>query len=208
VGDLGGGTSEAPVERFRPTSGRVTGVLALVLVAAVVVIGLVDRTHGFPLPVVAVALLVGVLVWAAMLRPRVWATEEDLVLRNMLDTAWIPLAAIEKVVVRQVLAVSAGEKRYVSPAVGKSWRQTLKSSRARGAGDSDESSTDVRTASYPDFVEGRISRLAEEARAKRGIGLLSDEQLALAAGVRRRWAWPEVIGLVVAGLLVVLSLFV
>jgi hypothetical protein len=205
---MGGATSGEPVEIFRPTSGRVTGVLGLVLVVGVVVIGLVDRTHGFPLPVVAVALVIGVLVWAAMLRPRVWATEEDLVLRNMMHTAWIPLAAIEQVVVRQVLAVSAGEKRYVSPAVGRSWRQTLKSNRARGADDPEKASTDVRTPSYPDFVEERISRLAEEARARRGIGLLSDEQLALAAGVRRRWAWPELVGLVVAGVLFVLSLLV
>ena len=157
---------------------------------------------------VAGALVFGVLVWAAMLRPRVWATEEDLVLRNMLHTARIPLAAIEQVVVRQVLAVSAGEQRYVSPAIGKSLRQTLKSG-SPGEPATARAGDGRRTRRYPDFVEERISRLAEDARAKRGIGAA----LRRAAGARRRrahdrWAWPEIVGLVVAGLLFVLSLLV
>lgn len=201
----GSETSGEPVESFRPTSGRITGVLGLVLVALVVVLGLVYRTRGFPLPVVTAALVMGVLVWAAMLRPRVWATEEDLVLRNMMHTAWIPLAAIEQVAVRQVLAVSVGEKRYVSPAVGKSSRQTLKSNRAPTTAGAGETSTRAVTASYPEFVKERIVALAEAARAQHGVAMLSEEQLALGAGVRRRWAWPEVAGLVVATLLFVLS---
>ncbi|MCW2794210.1 MAG: hypothetical protein JWO76_3308 [Nocardioides sp.] len=192
--------NEEPVERFQPTSGRILGILGLVLAAGVIVIGLVDRDHGFPLPVVAGALAGGVLVWASMLRPRVWATQEHLVLRNMLHTAWLPLAAIEQVVVRQVLAVRVGEKRYVSPAVGRSWRQSIKTGRPTTAPDLAQS--------YPDFVEDRISRLAEDARAKAGVRLLSDEQLALASGVRRAWAWPEVVALVVSVGLFVLSLLV
>jgi hypothetical protein len=161
------------------------------------VLGLLNHDQGFPLPVVAAALMGAVLVWAAMLRPRVWATPEDLVMRNMLHTAWIPLAAIERIVVRQVLAVSAGEKRYVSPAIGRSWRQTVKAGRTPG--------TKEVAQSYPDFVEERISRLAEDARTRAGVGMLSDEQLALASGVRRAWAWPEVVALVVSVLFFVVS---
>jgi hypothetical protein len=195
---------EEPVERFRPTSGRITGVLALLLVAAVVVSALADPDSGLPLPVVAASLVMGVLVWSAMLRPRVWVTGEHLVLRNMLHTAEIPLAAIEKVAVQQVLAVSAGEKRYVSPAVGKSWRSTVGANRS----DAERSAAGRRGAaetSYPEFVEERIARLAEEARARRGIALLSDEQLAVAAGVRRARAWPEIAALVLSGLFFLLS---
>ena len=191
--------SEEPVERFRPTSGRVMGVLALILVAAVVVIGVLDRDHGFPMPVVAGAIVFGVLVWSAMLRPRVWATENDLVLRNMLDTVSIPLAAIETVAVRQVLAVSAGEERYVSPAIGDTWRQTIKSNRG--------GERKPATESYPVFVEERISKLAEDARARRGITRFSDEQVALAADVRRQPAWLEISLLAVATVGFVVSLF-
>ena len=181
------GATPQPVERFQPTSGRILGVIALVAVLAIVVIGVVDRDHGFPAPVVTGALVFGVLVWAAMLRPRVWATREHLVMRNMLHTVSIPLAAIETVVVRQVLAVSAGDNRFVSPAVGKSWRQTLRSNK--------QGERDTATASYPVFVEERISQLADDARAQQGVRRFSDEQVALAAGVRRQWAWPEIAAL-------------
>jgi hypothetical protein len=193
--------SEEPVERFRPTSGRIIGVVALLIAASVLVIGLVDRDHGFPLPVMAAAVVAGIVVWAAMLRPRVWVTGEDLVMRNMLHSVWIPLAAIEQVAVRQVLAVSAGDRRFVSPAIGRSWRQA-----ARSVGSRKDAAALAQ--SYPDFVEERIAQLAEAARAQAGVRLLSDEQLALASGVRRAWAWPEVVALAAAGLVLVVSLLV
>lgn len=180
---------EQSVERFRPTSGRITGAVALVVALAVVVLGFVDP-GAFPGPVIAGSLVVAVLVWASTLRPRVSLTDDDLVLRNMLDTVSIPLAAIEEIAVRQVLAVRAGEKRYVSPAVGRSWRQTLKSNRA----DKDVT-LDPALASYPDFVEQRIRRRCEDERAQRGIQRYSDEQVALAEGVRRTPAWPEIAAL-------------
>lgn len=191
--------TDPKVERFQPTSGRIMGAIALVIAAAVVVIGVVDRDHGYPLSVVLGAVVFGILVWAAMLRPRVWATEDHLVMRNMLHTARIPLAAIEQVAVRQVLAVSAGEQRYVSPAIGRSFRQTVKSNRR-----TEQSATE----SYPVFVEERISRLAEDARAQHGVRRFSEEQAALAADVDRTWAWPEIAGLTVFGLAFLVSLFV
>lgn len=193
---------ERPVERFRPTSGPVTGGIALVVVLAVVVIGVLDRQSGFPAPVVTGALVVGVLVWAAALRPRVWVTEQSLVMRNMLDTVSVPLAAIEEIVVRQVLAVRAGRKRYVSPAVGRSWRQTLRSGKK---GPSAAAGAEP-AGSYPDFVEQRIRRLADDERAKRGIERYSEEQVALAAGISRDPAWPEIAALVLTTLAFVVTL--
>ena len=102
-------------------------------------------------------------------------------MRNMLNTAVIPLAAIEQVAVRQVLAVSAGEQRFVSPAIGRPWRQTVTSGRsepnregARAAGDG---------VSYPVFVEERISQLAEDARTSAAYAASPTSRLALAAGV-------------------------
>ena len=93
---------------------------------------------------------------------------------------------------RQVLAVSAGEKPYLSPAVGRgSASRRWKSSRPSGTRAADPGGE-----SYPAFVEGRIWRLAETPARGKGIGRYSDEQLALAAGVRRQPAWPEIAGLV------------
>lgn len=179
----------AVVEDFRPTSGRIMGGLALAMAALVVVVAIVDP-GGLPGPVVAGALFFGTLAWATMLRPRLWVTERDLVMRNAVSTTRIPLASIEQVAVRQVCAVSAGEKRYVSPAVGKSWRQSLLSDKARKKHD---------TPPYAAFVEERLHAHAEQARLREGVALLSDEQLALASGVRREWAWPEIVALGVTG---------
>ncbi len=187
------------VERFRPTSGSLLGYFGLLMAAGAVAVTVVGRDDGVPATVGWVALLVATLVWAAMLRPRVWVTRSHLVLRNMLDTVSIPLAAVEQIVVRQVLAVRAGEKRYVSPAVGKSLRQTVWSGRPPAG-------NRPAVPSYPDFVEERLHHFAEEARARAGIRLMSDEQLALAAGVRRDRAWPEIVVLALTAGGTVLSL--
>jgi hypothetical protein len=172
------------VEDFRPSSGRITGLLGLGICVGIVVLGLVEFDEGFPPAGVWAALFAAVLLWSAMLRPRVRVTGPELRLRNMLTTISVPLASIEQIVVRQVLSVRAGDHRYVSSAVGKSWRQALKTDRPRDPGED---------APYPVFVEERLQQLAEDARTKAGITLMSDEQLELAKGVRREWAWPEIV---------------
>ena len=193
---------EQVVEEFVPTSGKVTGVIGLLIAAGVVVVGLVDREQGFPPVVIGIALLAGALIWATMLRPRMWATGEHLVMRNALSTTRIPLAAIEQIAVRQVVSVRAGERRYVSPAVGKSWRQSLLASRGRAR------TTAQGSTPYPVFVEERLHQLADDARRDAGVAPLSDEQLALAAGVRREWAWPEIAALAAGALVVVVAVVV
>ena len=176
-----------PVEKFRPTSGRVTGIIALLLAIAVAGIGVVDRGRGFPSPVVAGAVLGGVLAWASMLRPALWLTSTDLVMRNMLETVHLPLAAIEEMAVRQVLAVSAGDRRYVSTALGRSWRKTLTSSAPGGA--APDGTRPVTDLPYVDFVEQRLRQRVDDARDAAGVRRGSEEQLALADGVRREPAW-------------------
>jgi hypothetical protein len=176
--------AEDVVADFPPSSGRITGVLGVGICVAVVVFGVAELDQGFPVAVVWAALFGGVLVWLATLRPRVRVIGSELRLRNMLTTISVPLASIEQIVVRQVLSVRVGDHRYISPAVGKSWRQVVKS---------DQPGKPVEDAPYPALVEERLQHLAEEARSKEGITLMSEEQLALARGVRREWAWPEIV---------------
>src|SRR5918993_220596 len=126
---------DAVVERFHPTSGRVTGWSTVVLAAAVVVAGVAYLDEGFPAWVVGVALLVGVLAWAAMLRPALWATREHLVMRNVAETVHIRLAAVEELAVRQFLAVRAGDRRLVSTVLGRTWRRAMTSHRAPSSED-------------------------------------------------------------------------
>ena len=179
---------QQPVERFHPTSGRVTVVLVLLLAGVVVVVGVADP-GSIGAPVIAGAVLAAVLAWASMLRPALWATREDLVMRNMLETVRVPLAAVEQLAVRQVLAVRAGEKRYVSTVVGRPWRKAVRSGRSGHAAAPAAGEAPAAGLPYADFVEQRLHQLMADAREAAGVRSLSDEQAALAAGVRREPAW-------------------
>ncbi len=187
-------------ERFTPTSGRVMGVVGVLLATGVVVVGLVDRQVGFSDWVVAGAAAGGVLSWMALLRPRISLVGGDLELRNMTETVTIPLAAVEELAVRQLFAVRVGDKRFLSPALGKSRGQLTRGGRpgafgaAVGKMRSKPADGNV-SVDYPDFVEQRIRGRMDDARASLGVRLGSAEQVALASGVRREPAWAEILAL-------------
>ena len=118
------------------------------------------------------------------------ATDDELELVNLFETVRLPLAAVESVVVRQVLAVRVGDKRYVSPAVGRTFRQALKKPRSTrelamtpvpGEGLVAEEGM-----SYADYVEDRLREMVAGARSRRRVKIGSPEQAALAADVVRR----------------------
>jgi hypothetical protein len=209
--------ADSPVEeKFAPNGGQVSGAAGLVVVALFVGTWVTDRDR-VPLWVLAMALFAAVLIWSSMLRPRVWVEPGTLVLRNMLDTTRIPLAAVEQVVVRQVMAVRAGDKRYVSSGVGRTLRQVLKGSatqRARGhlagvEGMAAESISAVEPGmSYGDYVELRVRDLAKADRTRRGVRASSPEASALAGEVVRSRAWPEIAALAATGLFVLVALLV
>lgn len=194
------------VERFHPTSGRVTGWMTVVLAAAVAAAGVVYLDEGFPLWLVATAVLVGVLAWAAMLRPAVWVREGRLVMRNMLETIQIRLVAVEELAVRQVLAVRAADRRWVSTAVGRSLRKTMTSGRRPPAEGTDgKPATAVK---YVDFVEERLNLLVDQARTAAGIRPGSPEQLALPDAVRRERAWVPLVLIVLSVVALLVTLLV
>lgn len=187
-------TDPAPdtvVERFAPTSGRFSGIAGLITAAVVLILAVLGWDAGTPLGVAIVALFGGLMVWAAMLRPALWTTSDDLVMRGMFGSQLIPLAAIDTVIVTQVLAVKVGDKRFVSPVIGYTVRQTMKS-KVRDAR-SPTSSAPAPTQEHQAFVEARIAYVAQDARDRLGIRKGSPEQQALAAGVRHTWAWPELV---------------
>lgn len=174
--------ADPAVERFHATNGRASGWIGLGCAAVVLVLAIAGWSTGRPLGVAILALLGGLLVWVIMLRPGMWATDRDLVMRSMYHTDEIPLAAIDKVAVGQVTAVTVGGKRYVSPVVGYTARQTVKQRSAAKKGDAKAASS---LDTYQVFVEERITHLAHEAT----------ERYAGPAGtVRRTYAWPEIVG--------------
>ncbi|WP_210650367.1 hypothetical protein [Nocardioides sp. SYSU D00065] len=195
------GRQDEVVERFHATSGRLTGWLALLLAAAVLVAGLAYLDEGFPPWVAAAALLAGVAAWAAMLRPALWVTEEHLVMRNLAETVHIRLAAIEEMAVRQVLAVRAGDRRWVSTVIGRSWRKAIVARPASGP------TTPAEGMSYADFAENRLHELVDTARRAAGVRPGSSEQLALPDAVRREPAWLPIVLLAVAALVFAVTLF-
>ena len=178
-------------ETFTPTSGRVLGLVAVAVGLGVAAVGLLDG-RGVSWPTVAAGSLFAAAAWASLLRPRVAIEDDALVLRGMVDTVRLPLAAVEDVVVRQVLAVRVGDKRFTSPAVGRPRRQLSKDD--AGAGGSRAAEAVDLAAGV--FVQERIRSRAANARDTRGIRVASPEQLALAADVRRVPAVPEIVWLV------------
>ncbi|MDP2774701.1 MAG: hypothetical protein Q8O61_14205 [Nocardioides sp.] len=201
--------SDEQPERFVPTSGRVPGVLGVVLSATLVGFALVDRNSGFAAWGIALSALVGVLTWAAVLRPRVALVGEDLELRNMLETVHIPLAAIEELVLRQMLVVRSGDRRFVSPALGKP-RRRLHGRAALGSslGYGTVADTQPKGVDYADYIEQRIRQRMSEERTAKGVRPGSAEQQALASGVRRQPAWPEIVALVGLALVAVVTFVV
>jgi hypothetical protein len=199
---VGGVEDVAERQVFRPTSGRVFGVLALLVGVGLAVIGLTSGSDGVVWPLVAVGVFVAVLAWAAMLRPVVIVEGDRLVLRNMVDTVRIPLAAVEEVVVRQVLAVRVGERRFTSAAIGRTRRQIRRDDKLPGAG-RDRSPVELAENSYGMYVEDQIRTLAKQARDRLGVAQFSDEQERLAGEVTKTPAVPEIAGLAVPALALV-----
>jgi hypothetical protein len=189
--ELQGGTEADYVEKFPPTSGRLVGGLALALCVVIIGYAVFDGQNGIEAPLGWGAAVAGVLAYAALLRPAVRVERGMLVLRNMLDVIEIPLAAIDAVAVRQVLAVRAGEKRYVSPAIGTSFMRTVRP-RIGKEGE--------RELSYPDYVRDRIMNLSDGARRRLGD--------AEPPPVQRSWARLElaVLAATVAGLVASIAL--
>lgn len=181
------------VERFEASNGRLPGYLGLAIAAGIVIVAILDWDPGRPLGIIIIAVLGGLLVWAALLRPGLWVTHDDLVMRGMFHTDQIPLAAIDKVTTSQVLAVYVGDRRFVTAVIGQTARQTLKTRAGRGASTSNLSEVH----SHTSIVEARIVQLAQETRLRDRIRSGSPEQQALAAGVRRNYAWPEIVGVAV-----------
>jgi hypothetical protein len=203
------------VERFAPNGGTPTAIIGGLVVIGFIVGWAVD-VDGVPLWVPAVALLGGVLIYASTIRPRVLVRGRDLVLRNSFSTTVIPLAAVDELAVRQVLAVRVGDKRHVCAGVGRSLRQAVKGSpyqRAREQmgglrGQLEMAAVRESGMNYADYVEGRLQELVNEDRARRGVRRYSAEADELGQQVRRERAWPEIAALVATALFFVVALVV
>jgi hypothetical protein len=178
-------SADPAVERFPATNGRLSGYVGLACAAVVLGIAISAWDTGASLGIAILAVLAALLLWVVMLRPALWATDRELVMRTIFHTDRIPLVAIDKIAVGQVTAVTVGEKRYVSPVVGYTARQTIKQ---RVASKDPDAKAATASDTYQVFVEDRITHLAKEARERHAA------DTAAAPVVRRTYAWPEIAG--------------
>jgi hypothetical protein len=105
--------------------------------------------------------------------------------------------------------VRAGDRRFVSPAIGRTRRQLVRSARrgeAAGSGGEERDLVALATASYPDYVEERIRLAADDHRKRLGVTRWSQEQQALALDVRREPARPELCALAAAALVLLVGI--
>jgi len=219
------GPAAADVQTFKPTTGKVMGILGLATAAFLAVMFAISASPGVAVPGVIACMFAGVMVWGSMLRPSVSATSEHLTLRTLFETVTIPLGGIDTVLVRRYLLVRAGGTKYVCPAIGRSLRKTVRSELKWGGGGStmlspgsavgnDPSAvaaSEVKRPGdidYADFVEERIKHLAATDRARRGIEERSEEEYELGRTAVRRTFWPVVVSLVVLGIAFVVALVV
>jgi hypothetical protein len=169
-----------PVHAFKPTSGTVLGTMGVVAAGLVVVLAALTDHTVTGLRAALGAALVALLVWMVLLRPRVTAYSDTLVLRNMAGDVHIPLATVDDVTVRQVLVVQAAGERHTCAGIGRPTRSMLRS--AAGRRDASGPETSSGNHAYATFVETAIEELARSARrdAEGDPG-----------PVRRRWAVAE-----------------
>jgi len=201
----------AVVQKFKPTGGVVVGYTSLVVLGGCVVLAAVTEPNLLGLRIVLALLLIMMLTWVALLRPRADATATTLRLRNLFSDHHVPLAHVDEVFVRQMLVVRVGEDRYTCVGIGRSARQLMGNKRKRGpmavlgveqtddrmaVGQSAEIGNG---ADYATFVETRIEDLARS--AKRDLRDQSPE-------VRREWAQPEIVGVIGLTALFLLSLVI
>lgn len=202
-----GDVTNQPLERFKATSGQALGWGGIIF--AVVIIGYVAVAHHTVtgLRVALGMALFGLVVWMTQLRSRATLYPDRVLLRNATRDTVIPLVLVDAATVRQTLNVWVGERRYVCVGIGRSVRSIVKEGRRKGGGDgllgqgrwrqfaerAERAAPDQTAMAYETFVVTRIEEVAAAVRKH-----ASSAEVA-AARVRRRWAWPELVGLVVVG---------
>jgi len=168
------------VERYS-SGGLVVGLIGMALALAVLVYGLVDDEAGFAPWAYPFCLLLGLLAYLVLVRPAIRLHRDELELRNVLHSRWVPFALITGVEIAQVTVVRVGEQRYVGSGFGRT-RRTIRQD-GRAAHD-----TPLEKRSTAWLIEDKVERRAAAARERR----TTDDA---ALEVRHAWAWPEITAL-------------
>jgi hypothetical protein len=175
------------VEKFAPTGSRWLGWVIMVGAAGIAAFAIGhDLSRDFRAIFVAVA--VALLSWVVLIRPVVSANSNGVLLHNMLRDVFVPWSKITKCRIFQTLQIVTDEDRFHGLGLGRSTRKMVQRNFGRSSlvsgwlaptaqGGGSTAPTPVRGlsgdlpapeiapgAAYQDYVESRISDLAQRAR--------------------------------------------
>ena len=184
------------VERYS-SSGKGLGIFGLVVVAAVVAYGVLDRGADFPAWFIALCLLFGAIVWAALVRPALVLHDDEIELRNIVHDRWVPYARITDFRIDQVTLVYTDEgEKYVGAGFGRS-RRMIRRDGAGGVATSGFSLTARIDSMTPGDAEEKHSlgwmiqdKVRRHIATAQERAVLSPEQPV--GEVRAAWSWPVV----------------
>ncbi len=180
---------DGKAERYS-SGGLVSGVVGLIAVVALIAFGLVAEGDGFAPWAYPALVLAGVLVWAILLRPAIVLHRDELELRNVLHSRFVPYARITSVQVNQMTVVVVDDDKYVGSGFGRS-RLTINRDAKAGPG----ATAGQHSVGY--LVEEKLRRRMRPHDAVTDPG-----------EVRRTWAVPEIAALVVLALATLVTLLV
>ncbi len=199
-------------EVFAPSSGRWLGWAVVVVAAALVAAGAGDPARERK--TIYLGVLVAAVTWVVLIRPSVSAHSNGVLLRNMSRDTFVPWSKIDRCRVLQTLQVVTEEARFHGLGVSRSARSMTKQNYgtssimarglSRGLGGSaldvagrtsqpDPSQRVKAGIAYQDYVEMRIGDRARDVKPDGLEPLVS-------------WAWPSVVALATAAVMLVLLL--
>jgi hypothetical protein len=118
------------IETFATPAGRYLGYIVVGAAAVLCVLGLNSQgTDAFGL--VGFCIAFAALAWVSLIRPRVTAHQNGLLLRNMLRDTFLPWAMIKSCRAAQTLQIGTRDKIYHGLGLTKSARQASREARQR-----------------------------------------------------------------------------
>ena len=163
-------TDPYPVERFHPTSGSWLGWVGVVGFGLLAAESLA-RARSLSGVAVAAALVWGSLgMWTGLVRPRVLAHADHLLLRNAFRDTAVPWHLVDGIVVRLTLKVYVGDQVHHTSAISRSARSIAGGGAPRRAGGlrsqllPTAAEVDITPpgADYAGYVETRLRDLASQ----------------------------------------------
>lgn len=216
-------------ESFATPSGRYLGYIVVGAAVVLCLLGLKSQGTG-ALGMISICVAFALLAWVALIRPRVSAHQNGLLLRNMLRDTFVPWASIRSCRAAQTLQVGTRDRIYHGLGLTKSARQASKEQRQRRVGPGggrtifgpnlgmSSMASAPQLPSRPDGEDGLIvNKVNEEqiggsyfSHAEQRIETLAKQHAAKTADKTPRVVWdPMAIGgLLLAGLALVAAFFV